>query len=155
MAYQFPPHPTVGQTYASNGKTWRWNGVQWVATKAASPTTSPVFISVSPPPNPQAGWLWFDSNSSNLNIWYTDQNGGAWISVVPYATDTITQNGGVFEGPVYAQYEIPNNPLALVSRGWVEDNLIAYLKQKKYVRGGAGVSLDPDGNITSIDPGLI
>ena len=155
MAYSFPPSPTLGQTYTSNGKTWKWNGVQWLATSATTPTSSPVFVSVSPPPNPIAGSLWFDSNSSNLNIWYTDLNGGQWISVVPYADNTISQTGGVFEGPVYAQYEVPNNPLALVTRGWVDENLIAFLKQKKYVKGGAGVLLDADGNITSIDSGLI
>jgi hypothetical protein len=155
MAYSFPPSPTVGQTYTSNGKTWKWNGVQWLATAVTSPTSSPVFVSVSPPPNPVGGSLWFDSNTSNLNIWYTDLNGGQWISVVPYADDTVTQNGGIFEGPVYAEYEIPNNPLALVNIQWVNSNLAVYLKQQQFVKGGDGVALSADGNIVSIDAGLV
>lgn len=31
MALNFPSSPTVGQTYTSSGKTWKWDGVSWVA----------------------------------------------------------------------------------------------------------------------------
>jgi len=155
MAYSFPPSPTVGQIYTSNGRTWRWNGVQWTATAVSSPTSAPVYISVSPPPNPVAGSLWYDSNNSNLNIYYKDLNGSQWISVVPYPQDTIDQNGGVFEGPIYAQYEIPNNPAAFVTQGWVQNNLTAYLSSNGYMRAGNGINIDSFGEIASIDSGLI
>jgi len=155
MAYSFPPSPTVGQIYTSNGRTWRWNGVQWTATAVSSPTSAPVYISVSPPPNPVAGSLWYDSNNSNLNIYYKDLNGSQWISVVPYPQDTIDQNGGVFEGPIYAQYEIPNNPAAFVTQGWVQNNLTAYLSSNGYMRAGNGINIDSFGEIVSIDSGLI
>jgi len=155
MAYSFPPSPTVGQIYTSNGRTWRWNGVQWTATAVSSPTSAPVYISVSPPPNPVAGSLWYDSNNSNLNIYYKDLNGSQWISVVPYPQDTIDQNGGVFEGPIYAQYEIPNNPAAFVTQGWVQNSLTAYLSSNGYMRAGNGINIDSFGEIVSIDSGLI
>jgi hypothetical protein len=114
-----------------------------------------VYVSVSPPPKPVQGSLWYDSNNSNLNIWYVDLNGGQWVSVVPYPQDNIDQNGGVFEGPIYAQYEIPNSPAAFVTVKWVEDNLVAYLGQNQYMRAGNGVDLDSLGEIQSIDSGLI
>jgi len=155
MAYSFPPSPTVGQIYTSNGRSWRWSGVQWTAVAVSSPTSAPVFVSSSPPPYPIQGSLWYDSNNSNLNIWYTDLNGGAWISVVPFPQDTITQQGGVYEGDIYAQYEIPNNPAALVKVGWVEDNLFAYLNGQGYVRAGNGVQLDSNFQVLSIDSGLL
>ena len=155
MAYSFPPSPTVGQIYTSNGRTWRWSGVQWTATAVSTPTSAPVFISVSPPANPIPGSLWYDSNNSNLNIWYKDLNGGQWISVVPFPQDTITQQGGVFEGPIYAQYEVPNNTSAFVTVGWVEDNLVAYLSGQGYMKSGNGVQLNSDGQILSIDSGLL
>ena len=155
MAYSFPPSPTVGQIYTSNGRSWRWSGVQWTAVAVSSPTSAPVFVSSSPPPYPIQGSLWYDSNNSNLNIWYTDLNGGAWISVVPYPMDSITQQGGVFEGAIYAQYEIPNNPAAFVTVAWVQDNLVAYLTGQGYMRSGNGVQLDLNGEILSIDSGLI
>lgn len=156
MAYSFPPSPTVGQIYTSNGRTWKWNGVQWTATVVSSPTSAPAYVSMSPPPNPVSGSLWYDSNNSNLNIYYVDLNGGQWISVVPYPQDDITQQGGVFEGAIYAQYEIPNNESAFVTKGWVEDNLETYLVQNGYMRQGDGVTIDPNsGEITAIDSGLI
>ena len=155
MAYSFPPSPTVGQIYTSNGRTWRWSGTQWTAQAVTTPTSAPVFVSVSPPPNPIQGSLWYDSNNSYLNIWYKDLNGGAWISVTPFPQDTITQQGGVFEGAIYAQYEIPNNPAAFVTVGWVNDSIVAYLTQNGYVKAGNGVTLNSDAQILSIDSGLL
>jgi hypothetical protein len=61
----------------------------------------------------------------------------------------------VFEGAIYAQYEIPNNPAAFVTVGWVQDNLVAYLDQNGYVKAGNGVTLNSDGQILSIDSGLL
>jgi hypothetical protein len=114
-----------------------------------------VYVSVSPPPNPIQGSLWYDSNNSNLNIWYKDQNGGQWVSVVPYPQDDIDQNGGVFQGAIYAQYEIPNNPAAFVTLSWVQDNLVAYLTTNGYMKAGNGVQLNSDGQILAIDSGLL
>ena len=155
MAYSFPPSPSVGQIYTSNGRTWKWNGVQWTAVAVSSPTSAPVFVSISPPPNPIQGSLWYNSNNSDLNIYYTDLNGSQWVSVVPYPEDTIDQNGGVFEGAIYAQYLIPNNPAAFITVGWFQDQLVGYLTQNGYVRAGNGVTLDSNGEILSIDSGLV
>jgi hypothetical protein len=69
--------------------------------------------------------------------------------------DTITQQGGVFEGAIYAQYEIPNNPAAFVTVQWVQDNLVAYLDQNGYMQAGNGVTLNSDGQILSLDSGLL
>ena len=155
MAYSFPPSPTVGQIYTSNGRSWKWSGVQWTAVAVSSPTSAPVYISVSPPPNPVSGSLWYDSTNSNLNIWYVDLNGGQWVSCVPYPMDTITQQGGVFEGAIYAQYLIPNNDAAFITVGWFNDQLVAYLDQNGYMKAGNGVQLDSNGQILSIDSGLL
>ena len=155
MAYSFPPSPSVGQIYTSNGRTWKFNGVQWTAVAVSTPTSAPVFISSSPPANPIPGSLWYDSNNSYLNIWYKDLNGGQWISVTPFPQDTITQQGGVFEGPIYLQAEVPNNPAAFVTVQWVQDNLVAYLDQNGYMQAGNGVQLNSDGQILSIDSGLL
>jgi hypothetical protein len=114
-----------------------------------------VYVSVSPPPNPIQGSLWYDSNNSYLNIWYTDLNGGAWISVTPFPEDTIDQNGGVFQGAIYAQYEIPNNPAAFITVGYFQDQLVAYLTTNGYMKAGNGVQLNSDGQILAIDSGLL
>lgn len=155
MAASFPPNPSVGQLYTSNGRTWKWTGTQWTAQAVTTPTSAPVYVSVSPPPNPIQGSLWYDSNNNYLNIWYKDLNGGQWISVTPFPEDTIDQNGGVFQGAIYAQYEIPNNPSAFITVGYFQDQLVAYLTGEGYMRAGNGIQLDPNGQIISIDSGLI
>ena len=155
MAASFPPNPSVGQIYTSNGRTWKWHGTQWTAQAVTTPTSAPVYVSVSPPPRPIQGSLWYDSNNSFLNIWYTDLNGGQWISVTPFPVDTITQQGGVFEGAIYAQYEIPNNPAAFITVGWFNDELVGYLTDNGYIQQGNGVTLNPQGQVASIDSGLL
>lgn len=154
-SFSFPPNPTLNQTYSSNGRTFKWNGVTWAATMVSTPTSSPVYVSVSPPPNPISGTLWYDSNNSNLNIYYVDLNGGQWVSVVPYPQDSITQQGGVFEGPIYAKYEIPNSPAAFITAGYFKDQLVTYLTQNGYTRSGNGIQIDSSGQILAIDSGLI
>jgi hypothetical protein len=84
-----------------------------------------------------------------------DLNGGQWVAVVPYPQDNITEYGGVFQGPIYLQAEVPNNPAAFVTVGWVQDNLVAYLGQNGYVQAGNGVTLNSDAQILSIDSGLL
>jgi hypothetical protein len=155
MAASFPPNPSVGQLYTSNGRTWKWTGTQWTAQAVTTPTSAPVYVSVSPPPNPIQGSLWYDSNNNYLNIYYTDLNGSQWISVTPFPEDTIDQNGGVFQGPIYLQAEVPNNPAAFVTVGWVQDNLVAYLTTNGYMKAGNGVQLNSDGQILAIDSGLL
>ena len=155
MAASFPPNPSVGQIYTSNGRTWKWTGNQWTAQAVTTPTSAPVYVSVSPPANPIQGSLWYDSNNSYLNIWYKDLNGGQWISVTPFPQDTITQQGGTFEGPIYAQYEIPNNPAAFVTSDWVRRDVTTYLDQGSYMRSGNGIDIDASGEIISIDSGVL
>lgn len=155
MSYGFPPNPTVGQTYSTNGRTWRWSGVSWQATVVPTTTSAPVYISVSPPPNPVPGSLWYNSVSNSLNIYYKDLNGSQWIAVVPYPEDAIDQNGGVFEGAIYANYLIPNNDSAFVTVGWVNERVVAYLNENGYMRSGNGVTIDSTGQITAIDSGIV
>jgi hypothetical protein len=155
MAASFPPNPSVGQIYTSNGRTWKWTGNQWTAQAVTTPTSAPVYVSVSPPANPIQGSLWYDSNNSYLNIWYKDLNGGQWISVTPFPQDTITQQGGTFEGAIYAQYEIPNNPAAFVTSDWVRQDVTTYLDQGSYMRSGNGIDIDASGEIISIDSGVL
>ena len=63
--------------------------------------------------------------------------------------------GGTFEGPIYAQYEIPNNPAAFVTSHWVQNNLVQYLELQGYMRAGNGIVIDGNGLIVGIDSGLL
>jgi hypothetical protein len=61
----------------------------------------------------------------------------------------------VFVGEIYAQYEIPNNPAAFITVGWFQGQLAAYLTQNGYMKAGNGVQLNSDGQILSLDSGLL
>lgn len=78
MAYNFPPNPTLNQVYSYNGKTFKWNGVQWVVTSAATSTTAPVFVSSSPPSSPIVGYLWFNTLDSTLYVRVETPSGESW-----------------------------------------------------------------------------
>jgi hypothetical protein len=69
--------------------------------------------------------------------------------------DNITQQGGVFEGPIYAQYLIPNDDAAFITVGWFKDQMSAYLTSNGYVKSGNGIVVGPNSEILSIDSGLI
>lgn len=84
-------------------------------------------VSSSPPSNPSPGDFWYDAETSNLNMWYVDVNGGQWISVVPYPQEMVTTQGGTFEGPILAGYAIPADPLAFVTIQWVQDYISSYV----------------------------
>lgn len=75
--------------------------------------------------------------------------------MVPFPDSYIDQQGGVFDGAVYLNYEIPNNPLAAVTVGYVDNVLQAYLTDNFYLTAGNGVESRLDGNITRIDSGLV
>ena len=120
MALSFPPNPAQGDIYVYNGKTWKWDGYSWVAVSTPSATSAPVYVGVSPPPNPIQGSLWYSLLDNSLNVYCVDLNGSQWVAAVPYPMDSITQQGGIFEGAIYSEYEIPNNPAAFVTAGWVE-----------------------------------
>lgn len=129
MAASFPPNPSKGETYTNNGKTWRWDGYSWVAVTVPTPASSPVYVSISPAPNPVEGSLWYDTLNNSLNVYCTGLNGNGWVAIVPYPQDDITQQGGVFEGAIYSQYEIPNNPAAFVTVEWVDSLVVPLATQ--------------------------
>ena len=129
MAASFPPNPQKGEVYTYNGRTWKWDGYSWVATSVPSPTNAPAYVSMSPPPNPVSGSLWYNIAGNSLNVYCVDLNGSEWVAVVPYPMDSITQQGGVFEGAIYSQYEVPNNPSAFVTVGWVDTLVGPFISQ--------------------------
>ena len=130
-----PPNPTNGSlwynttTSVLNLRENTVGGGEWVPLNLSPDCPhdyTRTFISSTPPANPVPGDLWWDSGNSNLNIWYVDLGGGQWVSVVPYPVNQITQQGGIFIGPIYGNYEIPDDPIAFVTVGWVENYVAAH-----------------------------
>lgn len=50
--------------------------------------TTTVFIGATPPASPSPGWLWWDTISGNLFIWYNDGTSSQWVPA------TATSGGG-------------------------------------------------------------
>ena len=48
-----------------------------------APGTSTITSSIDPPPNPQPGTLWFDSDAGFLYVYYTDINSSQWVLAAP------------------------------------------------------------------------
>ncbi len=151
----FPPNPNKGDNYTVDGRTYVWNGVRWDSTQIFTNRTAPVYISVSPPANPIPGNLWYSTNDGGLSIYLKDLNGGAWVAITPYPENSIDQNGGTFEGPIYASYSVPNNPAAFATVGSVNTAIQSYLTSNDYVVSGNGVTISPSGQVVSIDGGLL
>jgi len=116
-------------TSVLNLRQYTLAGGEWIPLNFSPdcpPDCTRTFIGSSPPANPEPGNLWWDSSNSYLNIWYVDLGGGQWVSVVPYPAPAIGPEGGVFIGPIYGNYEIPDDPIAFVTVEWVENYVASY-----------------------------
>jgi len=79
MSFNFPASPTTGQTYTAGGITYVWNGTAWdVVDSSISGLVPTVDI---PPPTPQNGQLWWESDAGAMFIWFDDGNSAQWVQV--------------------------------------------------------------------------
>lgn len=75
MALSFPSSPTPDQIYTVGDQSWKWNGTSWEALASAE-VAPPVYINSLPPTAPQSGYLWWNSNTGELYVYYE----GAWVA---------------------------------------------------------------------------
>ena len=97
-AFDFPNSPSVNDVYTANGISYKWDGTVWKrvsATGAQGGTGSTgaqgaagaqgdnagLDISTGAPSSPDAGDLWFDSDSGVLAAYYNDGNSSQWVEV--------------------------------------------------------------------------
>lgn len=151
----FPPNPSPGQTVKQFGNVYKWDGLKWVADNVPNSTQGPVYISASPPANASQGDLWYDTIAGGLSVYIGGLNGGNWVGVTPYPENSVDQNGGTYNGPIYAQYPVPNNPIAFTTVGAVAAQIAQYLQANNYTVSGNGVNVGPNGQIVSFDCGTL
>ena len=89
-AIDMPVSPNVGSTFkASNGVTYLWDGTKWSATSADVDVSSGINVGPSNPPNPQEGFLWYNTVDGILYVWYVDESQnaslgeGQWVDIRP------------------------------------------------------------------------
>lgn len=95
----FPPPPaapTVGDTFSGPlGVTWLWDGQKWTA--GGGPGGGPGGITDAPMDGTTYG-----------------RNNGDWVNVLPL-------QGGTMQGPIILQPGVPANPLAAVTKQYVDE----------------------------------
>lgn len=94
QAPPFPPNPTVGEeVVGSNGAVYVWDGVKWVHGPPAP--SGLTFVGATPPSNPPAGQLWFDTTNLQTYMWYNDGTSSQWVATV----NIVGGGGGGGGGP--------------------------------------------------------
>jgi hypothetical protein len=79
MAFDFPASPTNGQAFlpVAGGPAYAWDGTAWRMTSGG--ISAGVFIGDAPPANPVPGQLWWDSDSGDTFIYFSDGTSSQWV----------------------------------------------------------------------------
>ena len=102
--------------------------------KSAQKTSSGVFSSTTPPTDPTAGALWFNTELGKTFVWYIDVDGGQWVEVgsdaapaplndLDYFSDVALSSSTAGDALVYNGSEWTNQPRPgrnLVNNGAVQ-----------------------------------
>ena len=97
-AFDFPNSPSLNDTHTENGVSFKWDGTVWKrvsgtgAQGATGATGSQgaagaqgddagLTMSTGAPSSPDAGDLWWDSDSGILSAYYNDGNSNQWVEV--------------------------------------------------------------------------
>jgi hypothetical protein len=74
MAIDFPNSPTVDEIYSVGDKSWLWNGTYW---EVQGSPTSTFSASDTAPASPNAGDIWYRSDTSQTLIYYDS----TWVEI--------------------------------------------------------------------------
>jgi len=97
-AFDFPNSPNTNDVHTENGVSFKWDGTVWKrvsgtgaqgatgstgsqGTAGAQGDNAGLDISTGAPSSPDAGDLWFDSDSGVLAAYYNDGNSSQWVEV--------------------------------------------------------------------------
>lgn len=143
MSYNFPSNPTLNEIYSYSGRTFKWNGVQWVTVVAPTSSSAPVYVSSSSPANPIVGALWFNTIDETLYVRSQSPSGAFWIASYPGS-------------------EVASNPPVVVSSSPppnAEEGDLWYNPTsevlKVYVTGPGGSSWELIGGYTPAEPAKV
>lgn len=82
MAINFPNAPSSGQVYEYGDYTYTFDGVKWTSILRYGLAAAKV-SSETPPPNPEAGLMWYVPSTGESYLYYVDEDGGQWIQENP------------------------------------------------------------------------
>ena len=82
MAINFPSSPVQGQVYEFGDYVYTFDGVKWTSVLKYGLAAAKV-SSETPPPNPEAGLMWYVPSTGESYLWYDDGDSGQWIQENP------------------------------------------------------------------------
>lgn len=89
--FDFPASPANGQRFTpAGGPTYVFGSGVW---KIEGSIGAPGNLSMAdtPPPSPQSGQMWWESDSGNLFGWYNDGDSSQWVQInVPNSVNSLT-----------------------------------------------------------------
>ena len=95
MGFNFPSTPSTGQIYTpAGGPTFQYNGAAWQSVTQGIPVM--VYVSDVPPVSPALGQLWWDSDSGNTFIWFTDTDSSQWVQISGAIATQAPIDGGEY-----------------------------------------------------------
>lgn len=95
----FPANPTVGQTYKAAGVIYTYSGTGWTTIPDDEPDGNfTVIISDTPPTVTEQGYLWWQSDTGLLWLFYDDGNSTQWVQAAGSSGDG-SGGGGIGEAP--------------------------------------------------------
>ena len=97
-AFDFPNSPNTNDVHTENGVSFKWDGTVWKrqsgtgaqgatggtgaqGAAGAQGDDASLAMSTSAPGSPDAGDLWWDSDSGILSAYYNDGNSNQWVEV--------------------------------------------------------------------------
>ena len=96
MAIDFPASPSVNQEVSQGNMIWFWNGTYWEIRSSTSKFTA----GDSPPSSYTAGDFWYESDTGNLLVYYSDANTSQWVEIGHAADSSVVEYAANIDGGV-------------------------------------------------------
>lgn len=122
MAINFPQNPVSGQVYDFGDYRYTYDGVKWTSVIRYGLAAAKI-QSETPPPNPEAGLMWYQPSTGLSFIWYEDEDSGQWVEENPSIGAEILAASAVVldgEGTVQAYRNSKADREALAGRAVFE-----------------------------------
>jgi len=119
MAFNFPASPSNGQEFTPpGGPTYVYNGYAWDPKGGGGAS---IVISDTAPSSPTAGMLWYESDTGNTYIWYTDVDSSQWVQINTAGGQTAG-SGGSSAAVISWNMQWSTSPMALNNRVGIQTN---------------------------------
>lgn len=94
MAINFPNSPIDGEIFVSGTTSFRYDATQDAWRKL--PASNVIISDAAPSSNLLPGFLWFDSDTGRLSVYYDDGDSQQWVNIAPSVANGVFVNDSSF-----------------------------------------------------------